>query len=149
VEYISENKLQMTAESSSNLIRNNLLHFDVLIGVVDMDETLQMMHYMLDAENEVPSLFAKYGMTTTLRDVASPARLNSGDSSIDAGPPIMDNVAAVSTGSVLAELQKDAEVYEMLTEYVKYEQQITEYAGKIHEAQYKLIVQCLKGMDAV
>jgi hypothetical protein len=150
VEYISENKLKMTAESRSNLIRNNLLHFNVLIGVVEfMDETLQMMHYMLDAENDVPSLFAKYGMTTTLRDVASPARRNSDDSSIDAGPPNMSNVAAVSTGSVLAELQKDAEVYEMLTEYVKYEQQITDYAGKIHEAQYQRIVQGLKGMDAV
>jgi hypothetical protein len=150
VEYISENKVNMTAESSSNLIRNNLLHFNVLIGVVErMDETLQMMHYMLDAENEVPSLFAKYGMTSTLRDVASPARRNSGDSSIDAGSPKMSNVAAVSSGSVLAELQKDAEVYEMLTEYVKYEQQITEYAGKIHKAQYQRIVQGLKGIDAV
>jgi len=135
---------QLSAAERSNLICNNLVYYNVLCGTVErMDESMQMLHYILDGDSSDSGLFQIFGMTTTLREAVEESK-HQPDRSIDRGNEPMRIISArrnmntpISTPQVLHRLQQDEDFYPKLLEYVKYEQQITDYAVALHNRQYK------------
>ena len=136
VDHIKDSKLKLSPQERVNLVKHNILQYNVFCGIVEhMDQSLQMLHYMLDMTNEATSLFVEFGMSASEKDSIP----NTNSSSIVATPKVY-NVAPISTSRVLEEIQKDPAVAKILREFVKYEQQITDFAQEIHNLHYQQFI---------
>jgi len=115
----------MSVTSKTELMMNNLLKYDVVIGMVDrMPESLKILHHVLDSNKKITGLFEHFGMK---------------DQEGNAKKAVLYNKSAISTLSVIAKLKKDEEFYQKLEEYVKYDRMLVEFALKLHLLQYDAI----------
>jgi len=129
-EYMKQNGIKLNIEQRTNLICNNLLKYNVLVGIMErMSESMELFQHVLDSKDEVVDLFVQYGMKTKDGKDA-PTSVSRAS-----------NVNPISTSSIVEELEKDEHIYPMLKEYVKYEQQITDFANVIHARQYESMIQ--------
>jgi len=129
-EYMEEHGVKLTIEQRTNLICNNLIKHNVLVGIVEkMPESMELFQFVLDSNDEVVDLFERYGMKPKDGKEVSPATY------------VASNVNPVSTTSIVEELKKDEQIYELLKEYTKYEKQISDFALLIHERQYESMIQ--------
>jgi len=93
----------------TNLTMKNILEFKVMVGIVEkMPQSLEMLHYLMDGNNEVTHLFS---------DVSKEKYKS-------------------RTGTVVAELKKDEDFMKIMNEYLKYDAAIYDFANIVHEKQY-------------
>jgi hypothetical protein len=124
-----------TVEARTNQIIQNLDRGNVLVGILErMSESLELLAFAIDKDQEQLPLFESFGMKPRLQAVASDEPAESGAISTK-----KNNPSKFSTSSVVEELQKDAQFWGLLEEYVKYDDQIYQRALRIHEAQYRSI----------
>eukprot|EP00539_Tryblionella_compressa_P010551 CAMPEP_0178788780 /NCGR_PEP_ID=MMETSP0745-20121128/6561_1 /TAXON_ID=913974 /ORGANISM="Nitzschia punctata, Strain CCMP561" /LENGTH=279 /DNA_ID=CAMNT_0020446701 /DNA_START=188 /DNA_END=1027 /DNA_ORIENTATION=+ len=105
-------------QQRAQVVMQNLIDYNCTIGVVeDMKGSIEMLREVLDPSRQASDLFEAY----------------SGDA------PTKSNVSPLSSKSILETLQQELpETYENLTEFVKYEQQITDFAVTLHNLQRQL-----------
>jgi len=103
----------------TNLTMKNILEFKVMVGIVEkMPQSLEMLHYLMDGNNEVTRLFSDF----------SEKKFNSMNKK--------SYVPEITTGTVVAELKKDDAFMEIMNEYLKYDVAIYDFANRVHEKQY-------------
>jgi len=100
-----------------------MVDFNVTIGVTDdmVGSSINILEGIMDPLGHVPDLFAWYrGETSKSTDTHK------------------QNVSPVSTESILQTIQRDhRSLYEDLIEYVKYKQQVTDFAVAFQRLQLK------------
>ena len=142
-------KSNLTVSEKIELAKENLRHYNVVIGIVErMDDSLKMLQHLVDANGELDPLF--YGTTTeaiaqTLRvmhqktggsDSSSnwdQTAATSQQDSEDNG--IRKNVSRYSTGALIKALMADSKFAAAIEEYVKYDDEIYQYGLRIHQRQ--------------
>jgi len=109
--------------SRTQLILENLVKYNVIIGVVDrMSESLELLYNVIDRKHEMTRLFEHFGMNKP-KDKKK----------------VVVNQSRFSTSAILNELKKDEEFFPLLVEYVKYDQMIVDFARRIHLLQYEAL----------
>jgi len=122
IEHFSNQGIELTREQRVNLTMVNLLQSKIVIGIVErMSESMELMKYTLDRNNELTSMFEFFGM----KDKSGKMQSKEVNKSI------------LSSSAVLLELEKDPEFMEILREYVKYDNQIHTFAMELHRRQYQ------------
>jgi len=127
-----------TIADRTRQILDNLNHHNILVGIVErMSESLELLQFVLDRDNEQTPLFESFGMqnknqTAHIRNrEETAAKIN--------------NPSKFSTASVVVELQQDPTFFSMLQEYVKYDAMIYDKAFRRHELQYDFVVKQKRG----
>jgi hypothetical protein len=119
--WIDEEKIRWTYERRAKLTRKNLLRYNVVVGLVDkLPESLQLMEHLMDRNGNMTQMFQFF---------ASTSKINS----IDGGSIARSKEF---TASVAATLRSNVTQYAVVTEYLKYEQQMYDFAVKVHQIQY-------------
>lgn len=107
-------------ETKTKLMKENLVKYNVTMGVVEsMTESLDLIQYRLDRNGKVDSLFEEYGVPVTKNSTK------------------VTNISPISSSAILRNLEEDPEFYLKLLEYVKYEQEVTDFGVALHQEQYK------------
>ncbi|KAL9183886.1 hypothetical protein ACHAXT_004742 [Thalassiosira profunda] len=122
------------AEAKARMAIQNLVDYNAIIGMSEsMDHSMRILRHVLtwefssdQREERVQDIFDEYILDDEKNDEEG-VRKN-----------VSERDDGVSTGSVLAELKKDAEFMTTFKEYVKYEQMITDYAWRMHSMQYEM-----------
>ncbi|KAL9179733.1 hypothetical protein ACHAXT_007703 [Thalassiosira profunda] len=122
------------AEAKARVAIQNLVDYNAIIGMSEsMDHSMRILRHVLtwefssdQREERVQDIFDEY-----IRD-------DEKNNEENVRKNVSERDDGVSTGSVLAELKKDAEFMTMFKEYVKYEQMITDYAWTMHSMQYEI-----------
>lgn len=127
--YGSSNHTKNNVEIRIQRIIDNLHLENIVFGIVErMSESLEIIQYVLDSEEEQTPLFESFGMvraqSATQADWLPPTRK-------------VNNPSKFSTNSIIAELKKDPEFFAQLQEYVKYDEQIYLQALDLHTQQYQ------------
>jgi len=115
----------LSMEEKVDIIKKNILAYNVTIGIVErMSESMEILQYLLDGDEEATPTFREFG-------------LKENDEGAQKGHK--GNRSPVSASVLLEHFRKDEEFYRKLLEHVKYEQQITDFALDIHMRQHELI----------
>ena len=122
-------------EEKVERIKKNILAYNVTVGIVErMSESMEMLQYLLDGDGEATPTFREFGLKERDEEAREGRR---------------GNRSPVSASALLEHLRKDEEFYGKLLEYVKYEQQITDFALDVHVRQHESIRQRKRGtLDA-
>jgi hypothetical protein len=105
------------------LILQNMIDYHVLIGIVErMSSSLELMLHVVDGTGEV---------TETFQQVDTKS-----NSSKPEGDLLVANKSKLSTVAIIEELRKDDEFFQLLQEYLKYDEAIYFLALKLHNRQY-------------
>jgi hypothetical protein len=113
-----------THEESANLAMKNLAQNNVLIGITErMSESLEMIQYVLDKDGVLDELFENFGRKDAEGNVKETRVTQS----------------RLLTANIVEELEKDADFMSAMREYVKYEEQIRQFALAMHWRQYESI----------
>jgi hypothetical protein len=125
-EEIALKGLNLTLPEKVTLMQKNLIDYNVVCGMTErMPASLEILHYLIDSDDSARDLFEAEGMPNKGGQQISEVRIR--------------NRAEIPTSAVLSELAKDPVFYTKLLEYVKYEQQVTEFALQIHIHQHESI----------
>lgn len=117
-DFVDRERVKWSPERRVNLTLTNLLKKSVLVGVVErMPESMQLLKYVLDGENETSTIFQFFSSTERVSKLANVASNN-------------------RTEAIVKQIRQDAMLLASLEEYLKYETQIYEFAVQIHERQY-------------
>jgi hypothetical protein len=162
-----EEKMNSMAEIESRTAIQNLVQYNVIVGMVErMDQSMVILRHVLshtdvntlprgsaavdatdaasttttasqEGQDEIGSLFNGFGGSSSKSEVA----LRGGDVVQES---LKENIRmnasgqeGVTTELVLEELKKDTTFMPLFVEYVKYEQRIHDYAWVMHKMQYK------------
>jgi hypothetical protein len=100
-----------------NLTLTNLLNANVLVGIVErMPESLELLKYILDGENELQVLFQLFSSSEKVAKLANVASKN-------------------RTEAIVQRIRQDMSMLASIEEYLKYDTQIYEFAMQMHEMQ--------------
>jgi hypothetical protein len=103
----------------TNLTLANIANKKILVGITErMPESVQLLEFVIDVENEVPNLFKFFGTDERLLIRGRSSTRN-------------------MTEPVLAQIRKDVVIMALLKEYLKFEDRIYDYALQLHERQYR------------
>ena len=117
----AEKNISLSMHHRVNLTLHNLVQYNVIIGIVErMSESLEVLHYVMDANNEVPAMFQEFGMNSTSQSVVM-------------------NKSRGPTSAVLEELEKDELFMKEFREYLKYEDLIRSFALELHIRQHQYV----------
>lgn len=115
--------LTLSLEERTQLILENLLRYNILIGVVErMPQSTLLLQYLLDRDRSLDDLFNRTHTPNATQ-----------------GTGLARNKSKISTSAVLRELEKDASFYEELREYLKYDCVIYAFAVQMHEKQHHFV----------
>jgi hypothetical protein len=129
VDYFQRNQRHLHVEERIHLSMRNLLDYNVAIGIVEnMSQSLELLRFLVDAEDELRILFEKFGMNSNSTETVF-------------------NKSRLSTSQVLKELEKDSHFMQELREYLKFEEKIYTFALELHTRQYKHFLQATKRAD--
>jgi len=144
---VSKNSLNAVESARMrSIICDNLYRMNVTVGVVERwSESMELLQDLIDPTRQATDLFIEYGMTQEARLTNFSNRGASGHGAASKRPQttVRKNVSGsgkTSTPSVVEVLKKDAKVWSMLQEYLKFDQEIYECGLKIHKSQYKIHV---------
>jgi hypothetical protein len=139
-----KNNTTYTRAEINAIMKQNLVHYNVTIGMVErMPESMQILRHVLDhgggggggggtTNGTSSELFDRYAggggrrnttTATPTRNTSTRTKRNQSGSS-----------------KLLKQLQDNADFYPQLLEYVKYEQEITDFAMRLHQRQYQAIL---------
>jgi hypothetical protein len=119
-----------TIDDRTQKIIRNLEQQPILVGIVErMSESLQLLQFLIDHECEQTALFQSFGMKT---DAGDNNKHNLSHPDIK-----KNNPSKFSTLTIVAELERDADFWPLLREYVKYDDLIYQRALQLHMLQYQ------------
>jgi hypothetical protein len=105
------------------LILCNMIDYHILIGIVEsMSSSLELMLHVVDGGGEV---------TETFQQVDTERSISNSEDDL-----LVANKSKLSTTSIIEELRKDDECFQLLQEYLKYDEVIYSLALKLHNRQY-------------
>eukprot|EP00934_Nitzschia_sp_Nitz4_P006423 Nitzschia sp. Nitz4//scaffold247_size31676//11422//13657//NITZ4_007928-RA/size31676-processed-gene-0.33-mRNA-1//1//CDS//3329543949//6413//frame0 len=110
-----------SVKEKADLIKKNLLDYNVTVGIVEkMKESMDVLHHVMEPHPNDPQTRAFYRKFATSKS---------------------RNVSPISTRQVMQELKKihNGTTYTNMLEFVRYEQEITDFAMKLHKWQYAKI----------
>ena len=114
--------VELAREQRVNLTMINLVEANILVGIVErMPESLELMKYTMDRNNELKNMFEFFGMRDEHGNVQKQEV----------------NKSTLSSSDVLAELRKDTEFFAKFKEYVKYDDKIHAFGLELHKRQYE------------
>jgi hypothetical protein len=109
---LAEKNISLSMHYRVNLTLHNLIQYNVIVGIVErMSESLEVLQYVMDSQNELQAMFQEFGMNSTSQSAV-----------------VMNPSRRVPTSVVLQELEKDELFMQELREYVKYEDLIRTFA---------------------
>ncbi len=110
-----------TSSQQVQVMVQNLIDYNVTIGIVeDMEGSMEILQHLLDPQSESASLFVQY------HESNSSSR----------------NVSPLSSHAILEQLQReDFDTYQQLLNYVKWEQEVTDFAVALQQLQYQAMKQ--------
>ena len=139
----------LTAEESAVEQMANLLEYNVVIGATErMSDSLHLLQSLIDEDGEATELFEEFGMVTYNKTNNEKPKLTEGmmkrADNFDAGGnkddgevPLVINPSKLSTRSIVRKLKEDDQLFLDVLEFVRYEQQITDFALALHLKQLK------------
>jgi hypothetical protein len=105
------------------LILQNMIDYHILIGIVEsMSSSLELMLHVVDGTGEMTETFQQ---VDTKRNTSKPA-----------DDLLVSNKSKLSTVAIIDELRKDDEFFQLLQEFLKYDEVIYSLALKLHNRQY-------------
>ena len=120
---LAEKNISLSMHYRVNLTLHNLIQYNVIIGIVErMSESLEVLQYVMDSQNELQAMFQEFGMNSTSQSAV-----------------VMNPSRRVPTSVVLQELEKDELFMQELREYVKYEDLIRTFALDLHIRQHQYV----------
>lgn len=143
----------LTAEESAVEQMANLLEYNVIVGATErMSDSLHLLQSLIDEDGEATELFEEFGMVSS--DGASNKtnddrprltqgmmkradNFESGGNKDDGEVPLVINPSKLSTRSIVQKLKEDDRLFLDVLEFVRYEQQITDFALALHLRQFK------------
>lgn len=143
----------LTAEESSVEQMANLLEYNVIVGATErMSDSLHLLQSLIDEDGEATELFEEFGMVSS--DGASNKinndkpkltegmmkradNVDTGGNKDDGEVPLVINPSKLSTRSIVRKLKEDDRLFLDVLEFVRYEQQITDFALALHLRQFK------------
>lgn len=149
-------------QERTHFILSNLIHYNFLIGIVEsMNESLQLIQYVIDGQYELTPFFQFIGMHETIinnRTMSSSKRLSPSSSTL----PLSTTTSEQQQGQrdprsggvyksneskriptfvvVDALLQNSSTTYQKLQSILKYDYMIYNFGRKIHEKQYQWLM---------
>jgi hypothetical protein len=123
-------KRKLSRQEKFNLIQKNIVDYKIICGITErMPESLEVLHYVIDSDNGARSIFEEWGMPDKHGNIVHAQKRSN----------TLGQRQGISTSQVITELKKNATFAALLEEYVKYEQQITDFAYNVHMHQYESI----------
>lgn len=121
--HTGKGKKKPPLEYRIQLILQNMIDYHILIAIVEnMSSSLELMLHVVDGAGEV---------TDTFQQVDTKS-----NTSTHAGDLLVANKSKLSTVAIIEELRKDDEFFQILQEYLKYDEVIYSLALKLHNRQY-------------
>ena len=113
------------------LILQNMIDYHILIGIVEsMSSSLELMLNVVDGTGE---------MTETFQQVDTKSNTSKPEDDL-----LVANKSKLSTIAIIEELRKDDQFFQVLQEYLKYDEVIYSLALKLHNRQYEWLLQSSK-----
>ena len=111
-----EKKLQnISQEEWMQFVKKNIIESHTIVGIVEyMSESLELIQSVIDVDRE---------QTSSFKQLISPEK------------PMKKNQSSLSSSKIVGILKEDKEVFEILTELLKYEFEIYEFAIQVHRLQ--------------
>ncbi len=107
-----------------HLIQQNIISMHVVVGLVEeMSESLELIQSIIDVDRELKETFRKID-DKNLKGSKSSQKL-------------VRNKSKLETSDIITTLKEDEEFWNMLTDLVKYETQLYEFAKEVHSRQYR------------
>jgi hypothetical protein len=118
----AKGKKKQPLEYRIQLILRNMIDYHILIGIIErMSSSLELMLHVVDGARE---------MTETFQKVDTEKSGSKGDL-------LVANKSRLSTAAIIEGLRKDDEFFQLLQEYLKYDEIIYSLALKLHDRQYE------------
>jgi len=147
-------KKKSTTAEKTNIAINNLVNYNPIVGFTEtfQDSMLILEHALLPNEfssegreerlEEIFDAYVEEDMSDTTNTTASDNEEEGDDMSnyIDTRKNL-SIMGSISTSSVVAELKKDDRFMPIITEFLKYEQMVVDFALKMHRLQYDMVMQ--------
>jgi hypothetical protein len=148
-------EVTLTAEESTIEQMANLLEYNVVVGATErMSDSLHLLQSLIDKDGEATELFEEFGMVSS--DVVSNQTkakkdkpkltegmkkraedFDGGGNKDDGEVPLVINPSRLSTRAIVQKLKEDDKLFLDVLEFVRYEQQITDFALALHLRQFK------------
>jgi len=145
--FANMNTTQFTPESKARMAIHNLVHYNVIVGMVErMPQSMTILQHVLKSDHFTGEKREEYidGLFREFFSDDDEGVREEGITNSDTRMNISER-KGVSTSSVLEDLRRDMEFMLIFEEYVKYEQIITDFAWKMHLLQYEMAVNRIKG----
>ena len=143
----------LTAEESAVEQMANLLEYNVIVGATErMSDSLHLLQSLIDEDGEATELFEEFGMVSsngasnetnnekpklTEGMMKRADNFDTGRNKDDGEVPLVINPSKLSTRSIVRKLKEDDRLFLDVLEFVRYEQQITDFALALHLRQFK------------
>ena len=143
----------LTAEESAVEQMANLLEYNVIVGATErMSDSLHLLQSLIDEDGEATELFEEFGMVSsngasnetnnekpklTEGIMKHANNFDTGRDKDDGEVPLVINPSKLSTRSIVRKLKEDDRLFLDVLEFVRYEQQITDFALALHLRQFK------------
>lgn len=132
--YFRQQGHHLTLEERVNLTMANLVNSNAIIGIVErMPESLELLKHVVDRNGELQKFFEHFGLKSKGKDK-------------EAGKRVI-NKSVISSSAVVSVLEEDEEFMRELKEYVKYDDQILQFATKLHLRQYEAMKESRKAEE--
>jgi hypothetical protein len=120
----TEGKKKPPLEYRIQLILQNMIDHHILIGIIEsMSSSLELMLHVVDGTGEMTEIFQQ---VDTKSNTSKPE-----------GDLLVANKSKLSTAAIIEELRNDAESFQDLQEYLKYDEAIYSFALELHNLQYE------------
>lgn len=117
----------LTTEQNAKLVMKNLKEKNVMVGIVErMSESLEMLQRLVDKDGEMDAMFESFGKIPPGTNKTKTVKANESN---------------LSSGAVLAEVEKDEEFMKLFGEFVKYHDMIYQFSLDMHMRQYEAAFQ--------
>ena len=119
--WVDDERIEWTHERRANLTMKNLVDFGVMVGLVErFPESLELLQYLIDRNGTLTEMFEFFSSPEKVDKV------NEGKIS----------TSRQTTESVVSAIQSNVTQRAAIDEYLKYEQQIYNFAVKLHHVQW-------------
>lgn len=117
--------MDISKDGETVQIMANLIHFDVSVGITErLSHSMEILEDLFDANKGINGLFARYG-----GELLQKNKSNSSE--------VRLNPSRVSSSEMWSNLKNESYLTMKLLEFVKYEQQITDFALALHMRQHR------------
>ena len=119
--WIDDERLEWTNERRANLTMKNLANYNVVIGLVErFSQSLDLLQYLIDGDGDLAQMFQFF---------SSPEK-------VDRVHKGSITVSRAYTASIATAIRTNTTRRSVVDDYLKYENQIYDFAVKLHLAQY-------------